>query len=76
MENPSPAWSLPTDALLNGLSATPAGEHETVVLLGLGPQGAGSHLLARITRRSWDDLGLAERMMVYAQVKSVALAPA
>jgi len=49
---------------------------ETVVLLGLGPAGTGSRLLARITRRSWDDLGLAESMMIYAQVKSVALAPA
>jgi molybdate transport system ATP-binding protein len=58
------------------LSATPAGEHETVILLGLGPEGAGSHLLARITRRSWDELGLADGMMVYAQVKGVALAPA
>jgi molybdate transport system ATP-binding protein len=58
------------------LSATPAGEHETVVLLGLGPKGAGSRLLARITRRSWDDLGLADGTMIFAQVKSVALAPA
>ncbi len=58
------------------LSATPAGEHETVVLLGLGSEGGGSHLLARITQRSWDDLGLAAGMMVYAQVKGVALAPA
>lgn len=58
------------------LSATPTGEHETVVLLGLGPAGTGSRMLARITRRSWDDLGLAESMMIYAQVKSVALAPA
>jgi molybdate transport system ATP-binding protein len=58
------------------LSATPAGEHEAVILLGLGPEGAGSHLLARITLRSWDELGLAAGMMVYAQVKGVALAPA
>ncbi len=58
------------------LSATSTGEHETVVLLGLGPAGTGSRLLARITRRSWDELGLAESMMIYAQVKSVALAPA
>ncbi|MGH6726292.1 MAG: molybdenum ABC transporter ATP-binding protein [Pseudolabrys sp.] len=58
------------------VSATPAGEHETVVLLALGPKGAGSRLLARITRRSWDDLGLAQGTMVYAQIKGVALAPA
>ena len=58
------------------LSTTSAGEHEIVVLLGLGPKGAGSRLLARITRRSWDDLGLGDGMMIYAQVKGVALAPA
>ena len=58
------------------LSTTSAGEHETVVLLGLGPNGAGSRLLARITRRSWDDLGLGDGMMIYVQVKGVALAPA
>ena len=57
------------------LSTTSAGEHETVVLLGLGPKGASSRLLARITRRSWDDLGLSDGMMIYAQVKGVALAP-
>ena len=55
---------------------TSTGEHETVVVLGLGPDGAGNRLLARITRRSWDDLGLAEGMTIYAQVKGVALAPA
>ena len=55
-------------------SASPVGEHETLVLLGLGPEGAGSRLLSRITRRSWDDLGLAEGSLVYGQVKGVALA--
>ena len=58
------------------ISVTPAGEHEVVVLLGLGPEGTGSHLLARITRRSWDELGLAEGINVYAQLKGVALASA
>jgi molybdate transport system ATP-binding protein len=57
------------------LSATPAGEHEIVVLLALGTEATGTRLLARVTRRSWDDLGLAINMMVYAQVKGVALAP-
>jgi molybdate transport system ATP-binding protein len=32
-------------------------------------------LLARVTRRSWEQLGLAEGRTVFAQVKSVALAP-
>jgi len=58
------------------LSATPAGEYETVVVLALGPDGAGSRLLARITRRSCDDLGLAQGTRVHAQIKGVALAPA
>ncbi|HEY6831879.1 MAG TPA: molybdenum ABC transporter ATP-binding protein [Pseudolabrys sp.] len=57
------------------ISATPAGEHETVVLLRLGPEGTGDRLLARVTRRSWDELGLAEGMMVFSQVKGAALAP-
>jgi len=43
------------------------------VVLGLGPEGAGARLLARITRRSWDILGLALGDRVYAQVKSIAL---
>jgi molybdate transport system ATP-binding protein len=58
------------------LSATPAGEHEMVVLLRLGQEGAGDRLLARVTRRSWDDLELAEGMTVFSQVKGAALAPA
>ena len=57
-------------------SVTSTGEHEAVVVLALGREGSGSRLLARITRRSWDDLGLAEGMMVYAQIKGVALMPA
>jgi molybdate transport system ATP-binding protein len=57
------------------LSASPAGDYETIVLLGLGAEGTGNRLLSRITRRSWDDLGLAEGMTVYGQIKGVALAP-
>ncbi|MFV0281070.1 MAG: molybdenum ABC transporter ATP-binding protein [Rhodoblastus sp.] len=56
------------------LRATATGEAEMIVLLGLGEQGLGAHMLARVTRRSWETLGLAESMPVYAQVKSVALA--
>ena len=41
------------------------------VLVGL--DAAGIPLLARITRKSWDGLGLALGQHVYAQVKSVAL---
>lgn len=56
------------------LRASVTGEAEMIVVLGLGEDGAGARLLARVTRRSWETLGLAESMPVYAQVKSVALA--
>lgn len=54
------------------VSATLAG-HEMIAVLGLGEDGAGARILARVTRKSWDMLGLAEGMSVYAQAKSVAL---
>jgi molybdate transport system ATP-binding protein len=57
------------------LGATASGEHEITALLGLGPGGEGAKLLARVTRRSWELLGLAEGLDVYAQVKAVALVP-
>jgi len=56
------------------ISATAMGEAEMIVVLGLGEGGDGARLLARVTRRSWETLGLAEDMPVYAQVKGVALA--
>ena len=40
----------------------------------LSADGAGPRLLARITRRSWEQLKLAEGMPVFAQVKGVSLA--
>lgn len=49
-------------------------EHEMTAVLGLGSDGRGDRLLARVTRRSWEMLRLARGMEVYAQVKSVALA--
>lgn len=55
------------------LSATPADEHQMVAVLGLGPDGAGSRILARVTRRSWDELRLGDGLLVYAQAKGVAL---
>jgi molybdate transport system ATP-binding protein len=55
------------------LSATPIGEHEIVVVLGLRSEGTGDRLLARVTQRSWDQLGLTEGTAVHAQVKGVAL---
>ena len=39
------------------------------------PATPRARLLSRVTRRSWEQLGLAEGRTVFAQVKSVALAP-
>jgi molybdate transport system ATP-binding protein len=43
------------------------------VLLGLGEEGDGARLLARITRRSLRVLGLVGGQSVYAQVKAVSI---
>jgi molybdate transport system ATP-binding protein len=66
-------------SILNALPARvvtrrPIGENEMIVVLALGADGAGARMLARITRRSWDTLGLREGMDVWAQVKGVSLA--
>jgi molybdate transport system ATP-binding protein len=50
-------------------------EDERVVVIALGADGAGARLLSRVTRKSWDQLGLGEGMSVHAQVKAVALGP-
>ena len=49
------------------------GDGEVIVVLALRSDGGGTQLLARITRQSWDMLGLAEQMSVFAQVKGVSL---
>ncbi len=46
-----------------------------VAVVALGADGAGARLLSRLTRKSWDQLGLAVGAAVYAQVKAVALRP-
>ena len=70
----SPAESTILNALpARIVSRSPAGEHELVVVLGLGIDGTGARLLARVTRQSWDRLGLAVERTVYAQIKGVAL---
>lgn len=56
------------------VSVRAADERQMIVLLRLGEDGAGARLLARVTRKSWDQLGLAEGLVVHAQIKSVALA--
>lgn len=67
-------------SILNALavrivSTSAIGPNEVLVVLALGPDGNGAPLLARVTRRSWDQLQLAEGLDVFAQVKGVALAP-
>lgn len=56
-------------------SASRLGDNEILAVLKLGPDAAGARLLARVTRKSWERLGLTQDMDVFAQVKSVALAP-
>ncbi|WP_298351669.1 molybdenum ABC transporter ATP-binding protein [Rhodoblastus sp.] len=46
---------------------------EVVAAVALGEDGEGARLLARMTRKSWEELGLAPGQNVYAQVKSVSL---
>jgi molybdate transport system ATP-binding protein len=55
------------------LSTSSAAPNELVLVLGLGADGAGDRILARITRRSWERLALTEGASVHAQIKSVAL---
>jgi molybdate transport system ATP-binding protein len=57
------------------LDAPDAGPHATVIL-GLGSDGGGSRITARITRKSAAIRGLAAGASVYAQIKSVALVAA
>jgi molybdate transport system ATP-binding protein len=49
--------------------------HEMLVVLALGGEGTGGRLLSRVTRKSWDELGLSEGLAVHARVKAVSLRP-
>ncbi|MBB4287634.1 molybdenum ABC transporter ATP-binding protein [Roseospira goensis] len=53
--------------------AQPTDGHLVTVVLALGADGAGAPLLARVTRKSWDLLGLAAGQPIHAMVKGVAL---
>jgi molybdate transport system ATP-binding protein len=57
------------------VSMKPLDTNEVVVVVALGEDGSGARLLSRLMRKSWGELGLAEGVNVYAQVKAVALAP-
>jgi molybdate transport system ATP-binding protein len=55
------------------VSANALDAGQFVVVLALGAEGEGGRILSRVTRKSWDQLGLAEGAIVHAQVKAVAL---
>ena len=57
------------------VSGKPVESDVLVVVIALGADGAGDRLLARVTRKSWEQLGLSEGLSVHAQVKAVALEP-
>jgi molybdate transport system ATP-binding protein len=57
------------------VSEKPADSDQLVVVVALGPDGDGARLLSRVTRKSWEQLGLAAGTGVHAQVKAVALGP-
>lgn len=54
-------------------SLVASGAAEVTAVLRLGEVGSGTRLLARLTRRSVDQLGLAPGRQAFAQVKGVAL---
>ncbi|MDB5509065.1 MAG: Molybdate transporter, ATP-binding protein [Hyphomicrobiales bacterium] len=64
-------------SILNVLDARIVGSstlgHDVNVVLGLGAQGEGARIVSRVTRKSWDDLGLHDGCAVFAQVKSVSM---
>ena len=47
--------------------------YEVLVVINVGERGNGARLLSRMSRKSWEELGLAEAQNVFAQVKYVAL---
>lgn len=57
-------------------AAEPMGEYQVNVFLELGSEGGGARLMARITRKSWETLGLAVGSGVVTLIKSVALVDA
>ncbi|KAA0677214.1 molybdenum ABC transporter ATP-binding protein [Azospirillum brasilense] len=48
-------------------------EVQMMAVVALGEEGRGARMLARVTRKSWDALGLSPGQPVYAQIKGVAL---
>ena len=67
-------------SILNVFQATirslgPSDDNQVLAVLSLGSDDSDGRLLARITRRSAEALRLEPGLVVYAQVKGVALAP-
>ena len=54
-------------------TAFAAAPHEMTAILTLGTGADGARLLARVTRKSWEALGLREGEDVFVQVKAIAL---
>jgi molybdate transport system ATP-binding protein len=54
-------------------SATSVGSHEIIVMLHLKADGTGARILARVTRRSWEQTALREGMPAYALIRTIAL---
>jgi molybdate transport system ATP-binding protein len=66
-------------SILNVLPASvvamkPLDPYETLVVVALGEKRDGARLLSRMSRKSAEELGLAEGLSVFAQVKYAALA--
>ncbi len=57
------------------VSVSPVDASELVAVVALGVDGQGVRLLSRLTRKSWDQLGLSADAPVFVQVKTVALGP-
>jgi len=57
-------------------AAEPQDAAQMNVVVRLGAAGQGARLLARVTRKSWEQLGSKSGDLVHAQVKSVALVAA
>jgi molybdate transport system ATP-binding protein len=69
-----PRASTILNVLPSRIVATEAQDPFTViVVLALGPDGTGGRILARISRRSWDGLGLALEQPIFTQIKGMAL---
>ncbi|MEI6558666.1 MAG: molybdenum ABC transporter ATP-binding protein [Rhodospirillaceae bacterium] len=55
------------------LAVEPQHGMQMMAAIALGADGLGTRLLSRVTRKSWDALGLAPGQPVFAQIKGVAL---